>query len=65
MALFEMKLVLATILSRWGLAPADRRAVKHGRRMFTAGPGENMRLVPLRERERATRVSRSGLLPTP
>ncbi len=50
LALFEMKLVLATILSRWDLALADRRAVKHGRRMLTAGPGESMRLVPLRER---------------
>jgi hypothetical protein len=49
LALFEMKLVLATILSRWEFAAADRRAVKHRRRLLTAGPG-TMRLTPLRER---------------
>ena len=65
LALFEMKLVLATILSRWDLAPADRRAVKHGRRMLTAGPGENMRLMPLRKRAGTAKVSPSRLAPTP
>jgi cytochrome P450 len=49
LALFEMKLVLATILSRWEFAAADHRAVKHRRRLLTAGPG-TMRLTPLRQR---------------
>ena len=65
LALFEMKLVLATILSRWQLAPADHRAVKHGRRMLTAGPGENMRLIPLRERALRGKASPPSLVPTP
>lgn len=65
LALFEMKLVLATILSRWQLAPADNRPVKHGRRMLTAGPGENMRLIPLRERALRGKTSNPILVPTP
>ena len=65
LALFEMKLVLATILSRWHLAPAGRHAVKHGRRMLTAGPGRNMRLVPLRERAPRGKACPPAVVPTP
>ncbi len=64
LALFEMKLVLATILSYWQLAPADHRAVKHVRRMLTAGPGENMRLVPLRALDLRGKTSSPSLVPT-
>ena len=52
LALLEMKLVLATILSRWQLAPAHRGEPKHARRVLTAGPRGNMRLIPVRERTR-------------
>jgi len=63
--LFEMKLVLATIRSRWQLGPAHHRVVKHGRRMLTAGPGENMRLIPLRERALRGKAAPPTLVPTP
>ncbi len=63
-ALFEMKLVLATILSCWQFARADDRAVKYGRRMLTAGPGENMRLIPLRDRALRGKAFPLSLMPT-
>src|SRR5581483_11646070 len=52
LALLEMKLVLAAILSRWQLAPAGRGAAKHARRVLTAGPRGDMRLIPVWERTR-------------
>lgn len=65
LALFEMKLVLATVLSRWQLAPDDRRGVKHARRVLTAGPRGNMRLIPIRARTPGGNPSSPGLVPTP
>jgi cytochrome P450 len=62
LALFEMKLVLGTILSRWEFAATDRLAVKHRRRVLTAGPG-TMRLTPLRERTLRGHATSPGLVP--
>jgi cytochrome P450 len=50
LAQFEMKLVLATILSSWRLAPADRRPIKPVRRGVFAGPPPGLRLVPVERR---------------
>jgi cytochrome P450 len=44
-AQFEMKLVLATILSRWQLALPDRRPVKPVRREALTGPPRGLELV--------------------
>ena len=65
LALFEMKLVLATVLSRWQLAPADRGAVRHRRRMLTAGPRGNMRLVPIRACTAQGNGASQDLVPAP
>jgi unspecific monooxygenase len=44
-ALFEMKLVLATILSRYQLALADRRPERLQRRGFALGPANGVKMV--------------------
>jgi unspecific monooxygenase len=44
-AMFEMKLVLVTILSHWGLAMADTRPVRPVRRGVTLGPPSGMQMV--------------------
>ena len=44
-AMFEMKLVLATILSHWGLAMVDTRPVRPVRRGVTLGPPSGMQMV--------------------
>jgi cytochrome P450 len=44
-ALFEMKLVLATILSRFQLSLVDRRPIKPVRRGVTVAPPGNMQMV--------------------
>jgi cytochrome P450 len=45
LAQFEMKIVLATILSRWRLTLPDRRPVKPVRRGVFAGPPASIRLA--------------------
>jgi unspecific monooxygenase len=45
MAQFEMKLILATTLSRWQLALVDNRPVRAVRRGVTLSPPANMRMV--------------------
>lgn len=52
-AQFEMKLVLATILSRFQLSLADRRPVKPVRRGITLSPPPDMRMVPTSQRQGA------------
>jgi len=44
-ALFEMKLVLATILSSWELALADKKPVKAVRRGLLMAPSDGVRMV--------------------
>ncbi|NES69070.1 MAG: cytochrome P450, partial [Okeania sp. SIO2D1] len=44
-ALFEMKLVLATILSSWELALADEKPMKAVRRGFLMAPANGVRMV--------------------
>ncbi len=44
-ALFEMKLVLAKILSKWELALADTKPVKAVRRGLLIAPSENLQMV--------------------
>ncbi len=55
-AQFEMKLVLATIVSQFELALADRRPVKPVRRGFTVAPPSNMRMVVTQLRPQNTRI---------
>lgn len=55
-ALFEMKLVLATILSRYELKLADKRPVKPTRRGLTVAPPANMRMVVTRRQQQKTPV---------
>ena len=49
-AQFEMKLVLAAIISRWNLLGAERRPVTPVRRGVFAGPPPSLRLVPVERR---------------
>lgn len=49
-SLYEMKLVLATVLSRYQLALANRGAVKPVRRGITIVPSDNFRLRAIRQR---------------
>ncbi len=44
-ALFEMKLVLATVLSNWELALADNKPVKPVRKGLLVGPKDGVRMV--------------------
>ena len=55
-AQFEMKLVLATILSRFQLSLCDRRPVKPVRRGVTVAPPGNMRMVVTQPRHQDTPV---------
>ncbi len=55
-ALFEMKLVLATILSRYELKLFGNRAVKPTRRGLTVAPPGSMRLVVTQQRTQKTPV---------
>lgn len=48
-AQFEMKLALATIISKYRLTKSDRRPVKPVRRGLTLSPPANMRMVPTLE----------------
>ncbi len=52
-AMFEMKLVLAKILSRWQLAIADGYAVKPVRRGVTLAPTEGNWLIATSQRQKA------------
>jgi unspecific monooxygenase len=52
-ALFEMKLVLATVLSYYELAIADRRPVKPVRRGVTLAPSSGKWLVAKSKRQKA------------
>jgi cytochrome P450 family 110 len=53
-AQFEMKLVLATIVSHFELALVDRRPAKPVRRGFTVAPPGNMRMVVTQLRPQST-----------
>ncbi|NER03924.1 MAG: cytochrome P450 [Okeania sp. SIO3C4] len=55
-ALFEMKLVLATILSSWELALADEKPVKAVRRGFLMAPANGVRMVVKGKRTQKPRV---------
>ena len=52
-ALFEMKLVLATVLSRFELAIADNHAVRPIRRGLTLAPSSGKWLVATSQRQKA------------
>ena len=56
-AQFEMKLVLATIVSRFQLALVDRRPVKPVRRGLTVAPPGGMRMVVTSERQNTLLIS--------
>ncbi|MBW4547609.1 MAG: cytochrome P450 [Symplocastrum torsivum CPER-KK1] len=56
-AQYEMKLVLATILSRYNLMLADSRPIKPARRGFTIAPPGNMRMVVNQRQRKNTLVS--------
>jgi unspecific monooxygenase len=49
-AKFEMKLVLATILSNWEMELVNKNPVKPVRRGFLVAPSENLRIVMKRKR---------------
>lgn len=51
-AQFEMKLVLATILSNWELELADSRPVKPVRRWVTLGPSNGVKLVAIAPKQK-------------
>jgi len=55
-AQYEMKLVLATILSQYDLTLADNRPVKPARRGFTVAPSSSMRMVLTQRRRQNTIV---------
>lgn len=55
-ALFEMKLVLATILSRYELKLTSSRPVKPTRRGLTVAPPANMEMVVTQRQQRQTPV---------
>jgi cytochrome P450 len=55
-AQYEMKLVLATILSRYDLTLADNRPVKPARRGFTVAPSSSMRMLVTQRRRQNTIV---------
>jgi len=55
-AQYEMKLVLATILSQYDLKLADQRPVKPTRRGFTVAPPGSMRMVVTQRRRQKTLV---------
>ena len=55
-AQFEMKLVLATVLSRWVLALADSKPVKPVRRGLLMAPSEGVRMVVKGKRSQNQRV---------
>ena len=54
-AQYEMKLVLATILSRYDLTLADNRPIKPARRGFTVAPPGTMRMVVTNQRQNSSR----------
>lgn len=54
-ALFEMKLVLAKILSRYQLALSDNHPIKPVRRGLTMTPAGGVRMVVTRQRQKAGR----------
>ena len=56
-AQYEMKLVLATIVSRYNLTLADSRPIKPARRGFTIAPPGNMRMVVNQRQRQNTLVS--------
>lgn len=61
-AQYEMKLALATILSRYDLTLVDNRPVKPSRRGFTVAPPGNMRMVLTSKRHNnAVDLSASGV----
>ena len=55
-ALFEMKLVLATVLSGWELALADNKPVKPVRRGLLMGPSKGVPMVVKGKRPQSQRV---------
>ncbi len=55
-AQFEMKLVLATILSQWQLALADSKPVKPVRRGLLMAPSDGVRMVVKGKRPQSQRV---------
>jgi cytochrome P450 len=55
-ALFEMKLVLATMLSRYQLALTDQRPVKPVRRGVTLAPPATLRMVVTSHRPQNTQT---------
>ncbi len=57
LALFEMKLVLATILSRLQLSLVDRHPVKPVRRGVTVAPPATMRMVATQLRHQKTSIA--------
>ncbi|MBW4609667.1 MAG: cytochrome P450 [Hassallia sp. WJT32-NPBG1] len=63
LAMFEMKLVLATVLSGYQLALVDRRPEKPQRRGLTLGPANGVKMV-ITER-RARQESRATMATTP
>jgi len=50
-AMFEMKLVLATIMRRYNLALAEKGEVKPARRGHLSGPGGGVKMVMLERRQ--------------
>ena len=57
--MFEMKLVLATILRRYSLALADKQPVKPVRRGITLAPAGGVKMVMTGKRMQAEKKSPS------
>jgi cytochrome P450 len=54
-ALLEMKLLLATIMSRWQLALTDRRPLRPVRRVLTFAPPSSFRMIAIGQRRPSLR----------
>jgi cytochrome P450 family 110 len=64
LAMFEMKLVLATILSRYQLALADNKSEKLQRRGFTLAPANGVKMVIKGRRTRQDSLATMVTAPT-
>jgi len=65
LAVFEMKLVLATILSRYQIELVDRRPERPHRRGVTLGPITGVKMVITERRARRESLVTMGTTPTP
>ncbi|BBD66904.1 cytochrome P450 [Nostoc commune NIES-4072] len=61
-ALFEMKVVLATVLSRWQMELADSKPVQPARKGALLGPGGSVQMIVTGKREQNQAVQETSLV---